>query len=285
MRSDPTLERLRQRGEIRVGFQRHTPPFSYMAQEQWPIGYSVSLAIEVVDALAMRLGVPLRMRVVEVTSTTRTDMLISGAIDMECGSTTITEARQRHVAFSRPIFHTAHRVALKAGRSLSGARAIRVTGITGSTSHLALLCASAPGCAPHFVGHPSIGAAFDAFLSDGQIDGIVADEVILAGLMLRSRQRGITLAEERYGGEHYGFMMRPGDRALHDTVNQALGAVLQAPEFARRYAPWFNGPLPGLGFSLGLDFTRQLPHLMRPEPKLATEQLHITPIPPLRAST
>lgn len=278
MRSAPTLEYLRLRGEIRMGFQRHTPPFSYTTQEQWPIGYSVALATEVADALAARLGTPLRIQAVEVTSTTRTELLISGAIDIECGSTTITEERQRHVAFSRPIFHTAHRVALKAERSLSGTRAIRVTGITGSTSHRALLDESAPGCAPHFVGRPSIGEAFDAFLEDGQIDGIVADEVILAGLMLHSRQGGVTLTEERFGGEHYGFMMRPGDRTFHEAVDHALGTVLEAPDFVRRYAPWFDRPLPGLGFSLGLDFDRQLPHLIRPEPELAAGQLCITPI-------
>ena len=285
MCSLPTLDRLRMRGEIRIGFQRHTPPFSYATREQWPIGYSVALATEGTDALALRLGAPLRMLPVEVTSSTRTARLISGEIDIECGSTTITEARQRQVAFSRPIFHTAHRLALKARRSLSSPHTLRVTGITGSTSHRALLDASGGRCTPHFVGRPSIGEAFDAFVEDDEIDGIVADEVILAGLMRRAHQGGLVLAGERLGSEHYGFMMRHADHAFHDAVNHALGAVLQAPDFARRYARWFDRPLPGLGFSLGLDFERQLPHLTRPGPESAAGSLQTPPTRHPRGST
>lgn len=285
MCSLPTLERLRLRGEIRIGFQRHTPPFSYATPQQWPIGYSVALATEVTGALAARLGTTLRMLPVEVTSATRTDRLISGDIDIECGSTTITEERQRHVAFSRPIFHTAHRIALKAERSVSSQRTIRITGITGSTSHRALLDASVAGCTPHFVGHPSIGEAFSAFLEDGEIDGIVADEVILAGLVLRSPQGGLTFTKARLGSEHYGFMMRHADRAFHEAVNHALGAVLQAPDFVSRHARWFDRPLPGLGFSLGLDFEHQLARLTRAGPESAAGQQRIPPNRHPRGST
>lgn len=259
-----TLEHVRLRGAIRIGFQRHTPPFSYATKEHWPVGYSVALATDVVDALAARLNTPLRIQPVEVTSATRTRMLLNDSIDIECGSTTITAARRQKVAFSRPIFHTAHRVALKAGRSLSGGQALCITGITGSTSQLALLDAGTPGCAPEFVGRPSIGDAFGTFLENEQVDGIVADEVILASLMLRAPRNGVTLADVRLGGEHYGFMMRLGDLAFHEAVDRALAVVMRSDDFAQRYACWFERPLPGLGASLGLDFGRQLPHLVRP---------------------
>lgn len=281
-----TLDRLRSSGEIRIGFQRHTPPFSYATPEAWPVGYSVALATGMTDALALRIGTPLRIHPVEVTSATRTDRLVSGEIDIECGSTTITQARQRHVAFSRPIFHTAHRVALKPGRSFSNLHASRVTGIAGSTSHRELLESCGARCMPHFVGQSSIGEAFDAFLNDDEIDGIVADEVILAGLMLRSRHGAFTLADARLGGECYGFMMPHGDRAFHEAVNDALDAMLRAPDFVRRYARWFDRPLPGLGFSLNLDFQRQLPHLVRPSHESAAAgQLRITPTRHPRGNT
>lgn len=263
MPHDSSLERLRRRGEIRIGFQRHTPPFSYeTADGGWPIGYSVMLAKEVVLAIASHLGSPLRIHPVEVTSSTRTALLSSEAIDIECGSTTITEERKRFVAFSRPIFHTSHRIALKAGCSLSTTCPVRITGISGSTSHQVLLNGVSPECTLHFVGYPSIGEAFEAFLHDPHIDSIVADEVILAGLMRRAPLGGAMLVEERLGGESYGFMMRLEEQALHHAVNRALGVVLEASDFAHRYAPWFDSPLPGLGFSLGLDFSRQLEHLI-----------------------
>ena len=265
MLADPLMERLVSSGEIRIGFQRHTPPFSYAAAHSpWPSGYSVALATEVISVLASSIGVPLRIHPVEVTSTTRTDMLLRGEIDIECGSTTITEERKRHVAFSRPIFHTVHRVALKAVRSLLDACPICVTGISESTSHRALLevaATFAPDRTLNFVGRASIGEAFDAFLKDDDIDAIVADEVILAGLLSGSGSRGITMFEPRIGGEDYGFMMRLGDTAFRRAVDHALSAVLDAPGFVRSYSVWFDRPLPGLGFSLGLDFGQQGRHL------------------------
>lgn len=267
MRPDPLMKRLASSGEIRIGFQRHTPPFSYAAAHApWPSGYSVALATEAMAVLALSIGVPLRIHPVEVTSTTRTDMLLQGEIDIECGSTTITAERNRQVAFSRPIFHTAHRVALKAGRSLQYAHPIRVTGIGESTSHHALLKAFAtfaPDRALNFVGHQSIGDAFDAFVQYDDIDAIVADEVILAGLLSGSGPRGIRMVEQRIGGEHYGFMMRLSDAAFRHAVDHALSTVLDAPGFVRSYAVWFDRPLPGLGFSLGLDFGQQRRYLTR----------------------
>jgi len=268
MRDDPLMERILSSGEIRIGFQRHTPPFSYAAANApWPSGYCVALASEAMDVLACSLGVPLRIHPVEVTSTTRTGMLLQGEIDIECGSTTITAERQRRVAFSRPIFHTAHRVALKAGRSLHDAHPIHVTGIGESTSHRALLDASrtfAPTRVMRFAGRPSIGEAFDAFLHDDDIDAIVADEVILAGLLSGAGASGVTMVEPRIGGEYYGFMMRLCDTAFQQAIDRALSAVMDAPGFVQSYASWFERPLAGLGFSLGLNFRLQRKHLIQP---------------------
>ena len=206
----------------------------------------------------------LRIRPIEVTSSTRTDLLKNHIIDIECGSTTITEERKRKFAFSRPIFHTSHRIALKKGRSLESTGLIHITGIKESTSHGALLGKIEPKRNLHFIGYSSIGEAFDAFLYDSCIDGIVADEVILAGLLGRLPLDAMVLAEERLGGEYYGFMMRHEDRSLCQAVDRALGDILEAPDFVHHYAPWFDNTLPGLGFSIGLGFSRQLEHLISP---------------------
>lgn len=265
MHPELPLDELRRRGEIRVGFQRHTPPFSYATGTGFrPIGYSVDLARQVVETLGQELGCELRIRPVEVTSSSREGLLAAGEIDMECGSTTITEDRRQRCAFSRPIFHTSHRIVLKKHWLHWPTRAARITGITGSTSHAALLGETAPDPAFEFSGRSSIGEAFDAFCSDPEIEGMVADEVILASLLRQSPTIEATVLDQRLGGEHYGFLMRLNDRALTDAVDRALGALIDSASFLRQFSPWFDSALPDIGFSLGLDLSEQLQHIATP---------------------
>lgn len=263
MTKDMSLERLFQQGEIRIGFQRHTPPFSYGTKDMaWPVGYSVSLAKQVVLSIAAQYGRDLRITPIEVTSSTRTGLLASGAIDMECGSTSITEERKNQVAFSRPIFHTAHRVALKFGRSLSNDKTTRITGISNSTCHHTLLDWAQSGANIEFCGQSNIEEAFHFFTENPDVDGFVADELILAGLLGSSESNLFSILEASLGAENYGFMMRKEEYALHHAVNQTLNQILNQSNFSVHYAHWFNNAPLGVKFNLGSDFSQQHEYLI-----------------------
>ncbi|MEU6822447.1 transporter substrate-binding domain-containing protein [Streptomyces atriruber] len=232
------------RGTLRVGFQRNTPPFSYAPDPAFePIGYSVDLARLVLAKAFDGTRQPPPLEAVEVTSTTREGLLAEGRIDIECGSTTITEARLQRCAFSLPIFRTAHRIAVKPGAktgATAGTGARRVVGIQGSTSQAALASAPDPGFAFTFVGVPSIGAAFDAFLDDPLVDAMVADEVILRTLLLGDRTPdGVTLLDVRLGEESYGFMMRKDDPEFVRAVDAALADVLASDAYPKLLDTWF----------------------------------------------
>lgn len=228
------------RGTLRVGFQRNTPPFSYAPGPAFePIGYSVDLARLVLAKVFDGTRQPPPLEAVEVTSTTREGLLAEGRIDIECGSTTITEARLRRCAFSRPIFRTSHRIAVKQGAT-AGTGTRRVVGIQGSTSQAALEGAPDPGFAFTFVGVPSIGSAFDAFLDDPLVDAIVADEVILRTLLRGDRVPGdVSLLDVRLGEEGYGFMMRKDDPEFVRAVDAALADVLASDVHPKLLDTWF----------------------------------------------
>jgi len=97
MPTQSVLEKIRKEGVIRVGFQRHTPPFSYCTDAPFvPLGYSVDLFRQVLTGIARRHGIATcEIRAVEVTSATRLALLEDGHIDVECGSTTITPERRK----------------------------------------------------------------------------------------------------------------------------------------------------------------------------------------------
>lgn len=244
MSAELTLDLLARRGEIRIGFQRHTPPFSFAVDENFePIGYSVDLAQYVVEQLAQTCKCPLSILPVETTSATREAMLLAGEFDIECGSTTITDIRRQRVQFSRPIFCTGHRLALRREISASSSRALRITGITDSTSHLALLREPIAGLYFEFEGRPSIGEAFHAYQNDLDIDGLIADETILFGLLGQAGDVDTLVHTHRLGSEQYGFMLRQSDRDLLEAVDCALEKSLGSAQFVQHLSRWLT-PVP-----------------------------------------
>ncbi|WP_431676291.1 substrate-binding periplasmic protein [Kitasatospora sp. KL5] len=250
---------------IRIGFQRNTPPFSYSppagpsaadpsAAEFRPIGYSVDLARLVLARIHGGVHLVPPVEPVEVTSTTREALLTEGRIDIECGSTTITEARLQRYAFSRPIFRTSHRIALKGRPGVPPAPGLRVVGIQGSTSQAALEGHPDLGFEYTFVGVPSIGAARDAFLHDDRIGALVADEVILHSLLRGGAPAAdVHLLDVRLGGEDYGFLLRKDDREFLRAVDTALEEVFDSDAYPELIRSWFCEELPGLGFGLEMD--------------------------------
>lgn len=247
--------------EIRIGFQRHTPPFSYSIEGAPTFhGYSVALAREVLHRL-VQAGVCASAVVdVAVTSSTREGLLLSRAIDLKCGSTTITASRQDRHAFSHPIFLTRHRLALKRGREARPS--LRVVGIQGSTSHSALLDAG-DEASPHvFVGVSSIGEARTAFIEDPGLDAMVADEVILRSLLNAALAAGeVHLLETAFGADAYGFMVRHEDHELLQQVNTVLTDIFADVRWRRDLASWFTEPLPTLDFALQMDVRPMLEDL------------------------
>lgn len=299
---EPVLDKMQQHGVIHVGFQRHTPPFSYASETCEaccasdacvkcnhafnPVGYSVDLCRRVIAGIArqMRLA-EIRICPVEIHSSNRLALLQQGVIDIECGSTTNTVQRQPLSLFSHAIFYTAHRILLKdaeegrrapAGQALQhplmpGLTAgltpeLKITGIENSTSHAALMAWMQADRCMHFIGCPSIACAFERFRQDPQIGAIVADEVILKSLLLqqlRAERTGMHLLPDRLGGERYGFMIRNGDRAFKAAVDAELASVFQSGDFDALYARWFMTALPGLGFNLDLPLSEPMQHLIR----------------------
>src|SRR5690606_18311927 len=106
--AESRLDRIKQSGEITLGFRESSIPFSYLDDEQKPIGYSIEICNGIVQALKEKLGLPeLKTKMVSVTSSSRIPLVANGTVDLACGSATNNEQRQQQVAFSPTIFVTA----------------------------------------------------------------------------------------------------------------------------------------------------------------------------------
>ena len=100
-----TLKKIKETGTINIGHRESSIPFSYLDDKQQPIGYAMDLCMKIVDAVKAELKMPaLKVALQPVTSSNRIPLLQNGTIDLECGSTTNSVARQQQVAFGPTYF-------------------------------------------------------------------------------------------------------------------------------------------------------------------------------------
>ena len=98
--SSPTLKRIDETRVVRLGHRANSPPFAFLDAKKKPIGYSLDLCEIVVDEIAREVGKELTVEFRPVTPENRLELVRSGEIDLECGSTTNTAERRKIVAFS-----------------------------------------------------------------------------------------------------------------------------------------------------------------------------------------
>ncbi len=239
-----TLKAIKETGAIRLGHRDSSVPFSFVGPDKRPAGYSVELCERVAQVIRRDLGLAdLRLVWVPVTVETRIAAVVSGAIDLECGSTTNTLSRQREVDFSTMIFVDGSGLLVAAGTGISGVDQLtgkRVAVIPGTTTEPALRPA---------LGKLSVAAAIVpakdhaeglAALEAGRADAYASDRAILMGLYASARDRDkLALTDVLMSVAPYGLMLRRGDPDFRLAVNRALAAIYRTDEIWEIYRRWF----------------------------------------------
>jgi len=105
-----TLKKIKETGAITIGYRDSSIPFSYLDDNQKPIGFAIDICYKIVDAVKNELKLDnLSVEFNPVTSSTRIPLLANGTIDLECGLTTNNPDRLKQVAFTNTHFLTATR--------------------------------------------------------------------------------------------------------------------------------------------------------------------------------
>lgn len=262
-----TLDRIRQTGVLRVGYDGHEPPFDYIDANGKVTGYSIELCERLAQALRTRLSLPkLDIQYSQIAYGDRVEDIRKGAIDIECGTSTITQQRLGSVAFAPSHFITASRYASLAADALRSiedlhGKSVAVVRGTNNVSDIARLNRQRRLNLSILV-VPTNQAAFD-LLTQGKVSAFPMDAVLLRELIDASGQ------PERYAISrdslapplHYGFMIRRGDPAFAQAVNAALSQIYAAPDMQAIYERWFSTPLPGLGVDLHMPMSPAMRHM------------------------
>ncbi len=237
-----TLKKIRDAKSISLGYRADSPPFSFAGPDGQPAGYSVDLCKRIVAGIERALGAgSLGVKWVPVTAANRFDQVTGGAVDLECGNTTVTLSRQERVDFSNLIFVDGGAVLVLGDSKLNrladlAGKSIGV--MAGTTTEQNLKAALKDKLIDAKVVIVKDEPEALAALNSRKIDGYAADRVVLVGQVVRARgDTKYTLIQDEFSFEPYGLMMRR-DPAFRLAVNRALSQIYRSGAIAEIYDRW-----------------------------------------------
>ena len=264
----PTLQKIKDSGAITMGIRESSLPLSYLDDKQQPVGYHIDICNRIVDAVKAHLKLPaVKINHTPVTSQNRIALVSNGTVDLECGSTTNNEARQKQVAFAPTTFVTNVRMAVKKAsgiKSLSELNGKPVSTTTGTTS-VQLMRAHEKGKHVDFKEVYGKDHA-DSFLmlETDRAVAFVMDDNLLAGLIVTSKNpNDYAIVGEVLNIEPIAIMLRREDPAFKKVVDDAVKALMKSGEIDKLYAKWFMSPIPPKNANLNFPMSDKLKELIK----------------------
>lgn len=256
-----TLAKVRASGTIAIGYRESSVPFSFLNTRKEPIGYSIELCRSLVSAIEDAVDKSLAIKWVPVTSDSRIDAVVSGQVDLECGSTTNNLERQKRVSFSPTMFVSGTKVLVRKGSPIKSFRDLagkKVAVTAGTTNEKALRDLSAK----FKLGIDLLVARDHAesfgLVKSGQADAFATDDVLLYGLLAQDAAKAnYEVVGDFLSYDPYGIMYRKDDPQLNKVVVDAFQVLAEDGEIERQYKRWFLRKLP-TGESIDLPMSAQL---------------------------
>ena len=240
-----TLAKVQETGVLRVGFRDASPPFSFVGKDGKPAGYSVDLCRQVAVSVKRELKLDdMSIQLVPVTSEDRIAKVVSGEVDIECGSTSHTLDRREEVDFSYFTFLTGTRLLVKRSSEIRNYKdlANKTVAVTKGTTNESRISAITKVLKVDMtvitVGDHDEGFAA---VKDGKADAFATDDILLRGLMLKSGEpEKYAITGNYLSYDPYALMMRRDDSAFRLLVDRTLADLFFRQEFNKLFDKWFK---------------------------------------------
>ena len=253
-----TLQKVKETGTITIGYRDSSVPFSYLDNQQRPVGYALDICMRVVEAVKRELSMPgLKVALNPVTSATRIPLMANGTIDLECGSTTNNAERQRQVAFTNTHFLTASRFVSKRASNLSKIDDLRgktVVSTSGTTNIRQLNEANAARKLGITVLTAKDHAEAFLMVATDRAAAFVMDDILLSSLVASAKEPGqYAISGDAFSApEPYAIMLRRDDAPFKAVVDKATAELYRSPAGKQLYERWFQQPIPPNSLNLNV---------------------------------
>ncbi|HEX7639178.1 MAG TPA: amino acid ABC transporter substrate-binding protein [Burkholderiaceae bacterium] len=259
-----TLKKIKDTGTVTMGVRGSSGALSYTLGNGEYVGFHVELCRRALEDIRKQLGLAkLNIKYQEVTSANRIPLVQNGTVDIECGSTTNNEAREKDVAFAHTAYVEEVRILTKVNSGIKGIPDLNgktVATTTGTTS-VQLLRKNERAKNIDFkeVFGKDHADSFE-LLESGRADAFVMDGQIVAGLASKSKNPSqYHMVGEALSVEPIAIMVRKDDPAFLAAVNKTLDGIMKSGEIAKIYDKWFMQPIPPTNTKVGLpasDYTK-----------------------------
>ncbi|ABC22887.1 amino acid ABC transporter substrate-binding protein [Rhodospirillum rubrum] len=278
-----TLKKIKETGEIAIGHRDSSIPFSYLDDNQKPIGYAMDICAHVVEAVKAELKLDtLAVKLTPVTSATRIPLIANGTVDLECGSTTNNLDRQQQASFTNSHFLTASRFVskktsnLKSIDDLKGKTVVSTAGTTNIKQVNELN--TARGLGIKIIPAKDHAEGFLMVETDRAV-AFAMDDILLATLVAGSKTpSAYVISEDAFSlPEPYGIMLRKDDPAFKAVVDRATAALYTSPEGPKLFAKWFENPIPPKGLNVNLPLAGAMKNALAHPSDSADPKAYLAP--------
>jgi glutamate/aspartate transport system substrate-binding protein len=262
-----TLKKIKDSGTITLGYRESSLPFSYLNKRGQPVGYSIDLCHEVVEDAATALdGMEIKIALAPVTASDRLANVESGAVDLECGSTTSNLQRQKEAAFSPTFFVAGTKLMVPKSSTVSSYRDLAgktVVVTAGTTNEAALRTLSDKQRLGITIVTTRDHAQSFAMLAAGKAEAFATDDVLLYGIIATEPAADdMKVVGEYLSYDPYGLVYRRDDPDFAAVVDHAFARMAAERRLGELYNKWFLRRLP-TGETLNLPMSPQLEEIFR----------------------
>lgn len=252
--AEDTLARIASSGELRLGHREKSLPFSYKDATSGKVqGYTVDICLLIYEEIKKELKRPdLKLKYQLVDGKNRISDVKDNVVDLECGGTSNTAARQKEISFSHHIFVASSAFLV---RKNSGIKTLddlhnKKIAVQGKTTNENLLKANERTFNRKFNYVPA-DSTLDAVnaLAKGEADAAFADD---AGIWIPLTRLGKSMddyhfLDKRLSVEPYSIGLRREDPKFKELVDRVTRRMIQGGEMLTLYKRWFSsdqGTLP-----------------------------------------
>lgn len=230
---DTSLLEITEKKVIIAGFDAGHIPFGYQTENGAYAGFDLDLAQKV----AAKLGVTLNLRVLEAEAK---DFFQSDSLDLLAGNQSLLAGDARGMVATDALFVNKIVVAVRTGagvETVSQLEGKKVGIVSGGASEEAFNGKRELKSKSEKVEFATASEALAA-LEDGSVDAIVADEMFIRAAVKDGAS--VLMLEEALEERSYSLMVRKGDNALKERINEILFELYSDGTLQDLSIKWFG---------------------------------------------
>ncbi|QIL70196.1 transporter substrate-binding domain-containing protein [Diaphorobacter sp. HDW4B] len=257
--ANDTLAKIKSSGAVTLGV-RESSGLGYTLGNGKYVGFHTEMGEIILRDIQKQLKLEqLAVNYQPLTSQNRIPLVQNGTVDIECGSTTNNQARQKDAAFAYTTYVEEVRIAVKAKsgikdiKDLAGKTLVTTTGTT-SVQTLRKNKRAEKLDFKEVMGKDHA----DSFLmlESDRADAFVMDGSILAANISKSKNPAdFKIVGPVLSVEPIACMLRKDDPEFLKAVNASIARQIKDGSLAKLYDKWFMQPIPPNNVKVGLPLT------------------------------